>query len=107
VEAVSRIPAVAVPAHLLHGPGAELDVSRVPLGEAVPPLERGFVVSSPRRSAVVTRWDAKAIDDLFDVRLGLEVGRPATPHARWGTASSTTPGCRDGQALGSSPWTDW
>lgn len=55
--------------------GEELDVSRVPLREAVPLLERdGFVVSYPRRGAVVTRWDAEAIDELFDVRLSLEVG---------------------------------
>ena len=55
--------------------GEELDVSRVPLREAVPLLERdGFVYSYPRRGAVVARWDAKAIDDLFDARLWLEVG---------------------------------
>lgn len=54
--------------------GEELNVSRVPLREAVPLLERdGFVRSSPRRSAVVTHWTAKAIDDLFDTRLSLEV----------------------------------
>lgn len=50
-------------------------MSRVPLREAVPWLERdGFVHSRPRRGAVVAHWDAKAIDDLFDVRLSLEVG---------------------------------
>ncbi|BDX31503.1 GntR family transcriptional regulator [Mycobacterium antarcticum] len=55
--------------------GEELHVSRVPLREAVPWLERdGFVHSRPRRGAVVAHWDAKAIDDLFDVRLSLEVG---------------------------------
>ncbi|WP_099022442.1 GntR family transcriptional regulator [Mycolicibacterium palauense] len=55
--------------------GEELHVSRVPLREAVPLLERdGFVHSYPRRGAVVARWDAKSIDDLFDVRLSLEVG---------------------------------
>ena len=55
--------------------GEELNVSRVPLREAVPWLERdGFVHSRPRRGAVVSRWDEKAIDDLFDVRLSLEVG---------------------------------
>ncbi|MDT5152682.1 MAG: hypothetical protein QOI01_4415 [Mycobacterium sp.] len=55
--------------------GEELHVSRVPLREAVPLLERdGFVNSRPRRGAVVAQWDAKAIDDLFDVRLSLEVG---------------------------------
>ena len=29
----------------------------------------GFVHSYSRRSALVVRWDAKAIDDLFDVWL--------------------------------------
>jgi DNA-binding GntR family transcriptional regulator len=55
--------------------GEELDVSRVPLREAVPLLERdGFVTSRPRRGAVVAHWTATAIDELFDVRLALEVG---------------------------------
>ncbi|CAN5581614.1 GntR family transcriptional regulator [soil metagenome] len=54
--------------------GEELDVSRVPLREAVPLLERdGFVHSFPRRSAVVNRWDATVIDELFDARLSFEV----------------------------------
>jgi DNA-binding GntR family transcriptional regulator len=54
--------------------GEELHVSRVPLREAVPLLERdGFVHSLPRRSAVVNRWDATVIDELFDARLSLEV----------------------------------
>src|SRR6478752_6601981 len=70
--------------------GEELDVSRVPLREAVPLLERdGFVYSYPRRGAVVARWDAKAIDDLFDARLSLEVGAAhyaARQVARGGTA---------------------
>lgn len=58
----------------------ELEMSRVPLREAVPLLERdGFVRTSPRRGAVVSTWDAKAVDDLFDVRLCLEVG--AARHA--------------------------
>jgi DNA-binding GntR family transcriptional regulator len=53
----------------------EMDVSRVPLREAVPLLERdGFVRTFPRRGAVVFAWDTKAVDDLFDVRLCLESG---------------------------------
>ena len=53
----------------------EMDVSRVPLREAVPLLERdGFVRTFPRRGAVVFAWDSKAVDDLFDVRLCLESG---------------------------------
>lgn len=58
----------------------EMNVSRVPLREAIPLLERdGFVRTSPRRGAVVFSWDAKAVDDLFDVRLSLEAG--AAQHA--------------------------
>ncbi|RFA18159.1 GntR family transcriptional regulator [Subtercola boreus] len=53
----------------------ELQVSRVPLREAVPQLEMdGFVRTFPRRGAVVAQWDRKAVDDLFDLRLCLEVG---------------------------------
>lgn len=53
----------------------ELEVSRVPLREAVPQLERdGFVHTFPRRGAVVTTWDEKLVNDLFDLRLCLEVG---------------------------------
>jgi DNA-binding GntR family transcriptional regulator len=53
----------------------ELDVSRVPLREAVPQLEMdGFVQTFPRRGAVVTTWDEKGVNDLFDLRLCLEVG---------------------------------
>lgn len=55
--------------------GEELAVSRVPLREAVPLLERdGFVRTFPRRGAVVSSWSEKDIDDLFDVRLCIEVG---------------------------------
>lgn len=53
----------------------ELDVSRVPLREAVPLLERdGFVETLPRRGAMVATWSIAAANDLFDLRLCLEVG---------------------------------
>lgn len=53
----------------------ELDISRVPLREAVPQLEMdGFVHTYPRRGAVVATWDEKRVNDLFDLRLCLEVG---------------------------------
>ncbi|WP_222122030.1 GntR family transcriptional regulator [Curtobacterium sp. 9128] len=53
----------------------ELAVSRVPLREAVPMLEmEGFVVTSPRRGAVVTTWTSDLIHELFDLREVLEVG---------------------------------
>lgn len=53
----------------------DLNVSRIPLREAIRQLEvDGFVQSLPRRGAVVWRWTTQAVHDLFDVRLGLEVG---------------------------------
>ena len=53
----------------------ELEVSRVPLREAVPQLVRdGFVTTAPHRGAVVSSWDATAVHELFDLRLCLEVG---------------------------------
>jgi DNA-binding GntR family transcriptional regulator len=53
----------------------ELQISRVPLREAVPQLERdGFVKTYPRRGAVVETWTEKGVNDLFDLRLCLEVG---------------------------------
>jgi DNA-binding GntR family transcriptional regulator len=53
----------------------ELEVSRVPLREAVPLLEiDGFIQTFPRRGSVVSTWNSKAIHDLFDLRLCLEVG---------------------------------
>ena len=53
----------------------ELEVSRVPLREAVPLLEvDGFVRTLPRRSAIVTTWTPRAAHEVFDLRLCLEVG---------------------------------
>ncbi|PZF65052.1 GntR family transcriptional regulator [Curtobacterium sp. MCBD17_013] len=58
----------------------ELAVSRVPLREAVPMLEsEGFVVTTPRRGAVVATWTSRLVHDLFDLREVLEVG--AARHA--------------------------
>jgi len=65
----------------------ELDVSRVPLREAIPQLEvDGFITSLPRRGAVVTRWDTRLVHDLFDTRLALEpaAARRAAVRAREG-----------------------
>jgi DNA-binding GntR family transcriptional regulator len=68
----------------------ELQVSRVPWREAAPLLERdGFVHTSPRRGAVVARWGEKEIDDLFDVRLCLEVA--AAGHAARQVARGASP----------------
>lgn len=53
----------------------ELQVSRVPLREAVPLLAvHGFVRTLPRRSAVVTTWTTRSAHELFDLRLCLETG---------------------------------
>jgi len=52
----------------------DLQVSRVPLREAIPQLEAdGFVRTLPRRGAVVSTWTTKQVHDLFDTRLGLDV----------------------------------
>jgi DNA-binding GntR family transcriptional regulator len=52
----------------------DFNVSRIPIREALPRLHNeGFIQSAPRRSAVVSTWTAQRINDLFDVRLGLEV----------------------------------
>ncbi|BDZ51342.1 GntR family transcriptional regulator [Frondihabitans sucicola] len=59
---------------------AELEVSRIPLRSAIPQLEvDGFIRTLPRRGAVVFHWTEQAVNDLFDVRLALEVA--ATGHA--------------------------
>jgi DNA-binding GntR family transcriptional regulator len=51
-----------------------LSVSRVPVREALPLLAQdGFIMQAPRRSAVVTTWTARSVNELFDVRLSLEV----------------------------------
>ncbi|MFE7423498.1 GntR family transcriptional regulator [Rhodococcus sp. NPDC057529] len=51
----------------------ELDVSRVPLREALPLLESdGFIQILPRRGAVVTQLSLRDIEELFDLRLALE-----------------------------------
>jgi DNA-binding GntR family transcriptional regulator len=67
----------------------ELDVSRVPLREAIPQLETdGFVRSLPRRGAVVTEWTAGLIHDLFDTRLALETAAARHAAARVAAGAS-------------------
>lgn len=52
----------------------DLNVSRVPVREVIPLLQRdGLVESTPRRSAVVTTWTPQRVHDLFDARLAVEV----------------------------------
>ena len=51
----------------------ELEVSRIPLREAIPQLETdGFVQTLPRRGTMVSRWTTDQVHDLFDTRLALE-----------------------------------
>ncbi|MFC9894829.1 GntR family transcriptional regulator [Nocardia sp. NPDC127579] len=51
----------------------QLGASRLPVREALALLASDGIVSvSPRRSAVVRSWDETAVEELFDVRIGLE-----------------------------------
>ncbi|EXG80696.1 GntR family transcriptional regulator [Cryptosporangium arvum] len=70
----------------------ELAVSRVPLREAVPLLERdGFVRTLPRRGTVVSTWSVAAADDLFDLRLYLEVGAAVYAARKVAAGADTAP----------------
>lgn len=52
----------------------EFNVSRIPLREAIPQLEaEGFVTSLPRRGSIVTTLTMRDVEELFEVRLGVEV----------------------------------
>ena len=52
----------------------ELGVSRIPVREALPYLEAdGFVTSQSHRGAIVTELTLRDVQELFDVRLGVEV----------------------------------
>lgn len=52
---------------------ADLDVSRVPIREALPALEAaGLVVLTPRKPAVVTAITRSAVEELYDIRGVLE-----------------------------------
>ena len=52
----------------------DFGVSRNPVREAIRVLEReGFLIALPRRGAVVASIDADDLENLFDVRLALEV----------------------------------
>jgi DNA-binding GntR family transcriptional regulator len=72
----------------------DLNVSRVPLREAMPKLKtEGFVTTLPRRSAQVARWSERSVKELFDVRLALEVNA-AGYAARCVAAGASTDGLR-------------
>jgi DNA-binding GntR family transcriptional regulator len=68
-----------------------LDVSRVPVREALQQLEaEGFIDTSPRRGATVKQITLRDVNELFDVRLSLEVlaARLAAQAAASGGSSS-------------------
>lgn len=53
---------------------ADLQVSRIPIREALPRLEsEGYIVTHPRRGAVVRQLTLRDIEELFDLRIDLEV----------------------------------
>lgn len=63
----------------------DLEVSRVPVREAMPLLrQQGFVESESPRRTVVTSWTVRHIDDLFDARLGVEVAAAGAAARRLG-----------------------
>lgn len=72
--------------------GTELQVSRVPIREALPLLEAaGLVTLSPRRPAVVTGVTRSSVDELYDIRSALEplVARRAASAVAAGADSSS------------------
>lgn len=53
---------------------AELNVSRVPVREALLQLEAdGFTTTGPRHGAVVRQMTLQDVDEVFDIRLSIEV----------------------------------
>lgn len=53
---------------------ADLQVSRIPLRDALNHIETdGLISRPPRRSAVVTRWTIESVHHLFEARLAIEV----------------------------------
>lgn len=70
----------------------ELKVSRIPIRAAIPHLENeGFLTTAPRRSARVTTWTERAINELFDVRLSIEAlaARQAATAVRDGASTAS------------------
>src|SRR5207248_4495741 len=67
----------------------DFGVSRNPVREAIRVLEsEGFLVAQPRRGAVVARMSVQDVEDLFDVRLALEVLAASLAAERLGSGDS-------------------
>jgi DNA-binding GntR family transcriptional regulator len=67
----------------------DFGVSRNPVREAIRVLEgEGFLTAHPRRGAVVASISAKDVEDLFDVRLSLEVLAARLAAERAGSAGA-------------------
>lgn len=80
----------------------ELNVSRIPLREALPQLEAdGFIQTVIRRGAIVTQLTLRDVEELFDVRLGVEVYATRLA-ARRVAGGASTEGLRQAMALGES-----
>ena len=53
---------------------SELNVSRVPVREALPQLEAdGYTTTGPRHGAVVRQMTIQDVNEVFDIRLSIEV----------------------------------
>ena len=69
----------------------ELDASRVPVREAIVRLEaEGFVETAPRRGASVVRLSLADVQELYDVRLALEVQAARLAARRAASGEPTT-----------------
>lgn len=69
----------------------ELEASRIPVREAILRLEaEGFVQTSPRRGATVAELHLSDVEELYDVRLALEVQAARLAARRAGTGTDPT-----------------
>lgn len=69
----------------------ELEASRVPVREAILRLEaEGFVQTSPRRGATVADLHLADVEELYDVRLALEVQATRLAARRVGRGADST-----------------
>lgn len=85
----------------------EFRVSRIPIRDAIPQLEaEGFITTLPRRGAVVSTLTMRDVDELFEVRLGVEVFANRLAAERAAAGADTTgleealQDCDDAVAIG-------